>query len=74
MDLIKENYNWFNDNRDVVINGHYGQLALITDKHVTGYFDSDKNAIDYAVSKKMSYGTFIIQPCISLKEETVYIY
>lgn len=74
MDLIKENYNWFNDNRDAVINGHHGQLAFITDKHVIEYFNSDKDAIDYAKKKNITYGTFIIQPCVSLEEETVNIY
>jgi len=74
MNLINENYNWFNANRDTIIYRHHRELALITGKQVKGYFVSDKNALDYALSHNMQYGSFIIQPCLTEQEETVYIY
>lgn len=74
MESLKKMYGWFRENRDAIIGGHIGEQVLIEQNSVKGYFDTEKEAFDYAIMHGMKYGNFLIQNCLSEEADMAYNY
>lgn len=68
----KADFDWFNENRDNIINGHIGERVVIQNKSVKGYFASDRDAIDGMRSSNI--GQYIIQRCLAEDDDTEFYY
>ncbi len=62
-------YNWFDMNRDEIINGHENEKVLLSDYVVEGYFKDEHEALMAAKAKKLKLGEFLVQWCIPKNEE-----
>lgn len=69
---MKDDYNWFEENRDSIISGHYTEYALIQSRMVLGYFKTDTDAIEHM--KPTPIGNFIVQHCLTADEEVNFYY
>jgi hypothetical protein len=65
-------YKWFDTNRDTIIKNHAGDLVLLKDSAVIGYFSNDKTALEHAKKAGFIMGDFLIQECIPKDEECMY--
>lgn len=74
MTSIKEDYQWFKDNRDQIIANHIGERVVIKDKNIVGYFPDDKQSLDAMNEKGFPMGTYIVQRCLSEDSDTEYYY
>lgn len=66
---IKSLYNWFDINRDSIIENHSGENVLISDNQVLGYFTDEESALNFADENGLQEGTFLIQWCITQPQE-----
>jgi hypothetical protein len=66
-------YQWFNENRTGIINGHLEECVLIKDNAVIGYYPNTDAALAAAQKTGFSMGSFLIQDCIT-KDEDVMMY
>lgn len=69
MDRTLELYEWFDTNREKIIKGHHGKIALIHNNSVEGYFDSFSDALDVAESAGLEDESYVVQECITIDEE-----
>jgi hypothetical protein len=67
-------YDWFNENRDQIIDGHQGYRVLLKDKRVIGYYPDVVTALEATNSKGFQMGDFLIQKCHSREEDIAYYY
>jgi len=67
-------YKWFDENRDIIKNGHEGEHVLLKDNAVVSYFLDDDKALEYAKKSGFTMGEFLIQECIPKDEESMYYY
>ena len=67
-------YKWFDQNRDFIINGHYGEYALLKDDEVIAYFSNERDALESAKKSGFSMGEFLIQECVPKEKECMYYY
>lgn len=67
---LKSLYNWFDINRASIIAGHEGERVLLANNAVIGYFPTKESALKIAFAKKLKYGEFLVQWCITAEEET----
>jgi hypothetical protein len=65
-------YQWFDANRDAIIQNHSGECVLLKDNAVTSYFPDEKTALEYAKKAGFIMGDFLIQDCISKDDECMY--
>ncbi|MBQ7158632.1 MAG: hypothetical protein IJS09_04295 [Treponema sp.] len=72
MDELTRNYEWFDKNREKIIEGHHSQYVLIKDETVISYFNSEQEGIKYVNDNNIPFGTFALQRCLTEKEETGY--
>lgn len=68
-DKIEELYKWFDTNREEIIKEHYGKQVLIHEQKAVGYFEDFTEALKYAKNANFTDGEFIIQDCLTIKEE-----
>lgn len=71
MDKVEYEFQWFNEHRDDIIAGHYGQKVLVKDHKVLGYFDDYMPAIDYMTSQGVEMGNYIVQSCLPEEEDII---
>lgn len=64
---LSENFQYFMENQNQIVNGHIGESVLIYDGIVIGYYPSDIAAYKEAV-KQYAPGSFLIQQCLAGKE------
>lgn len=64
---MKEDYEWFEANRDSIISNHHGQVVVIQNKQVIGYFQDAPAAVEGMKPQKI--GTYIVQRCLTEQED-----
>jgi putative alpha-1,2-mannosidase len=67
-------YQWFNENREDIIQNHAGECVLIKDNSVIGYFPNSEAALSSAETRCYAMGDFLIQDCVSKVEDTMMYY
>jgi hypothetical protein len=67
-------YDWFNENREHIINGHQGERVLLKDKSVIGYYADVVTALEAANGNGFQMGDFLIQKCHDREEDIAYYY
>lgn len=67
--MIERDYEYFNSIREFLIQEHHYKFVIISKKKIVGYFDSFEEAFIYADRNNLDLWNFIIQECISVKEE-----
>jgi hypothetical protein len=67
-------YDWFNENREYIIDGHRGERVLLMDKSVIGYYPDVVAALEAANNKGFQMGDFLIQKCHTREEGMLYYY
>jgi hypothetical protein len=67
-------FNWFDKNRELIIEGHHGAEVLLKDKAVVGYYPDVVTALEAANSKGFQMGDFLIQTCQTREEGMLYYY
>jgi hypothetical protein len=67
-------YRWFDQNRRTIIDGHYGEYALLKENSVVSYFSNENEALQYARESGFPMGEFLIQECVSKEKESMYYY
>lgn len=68
---LKKLYQWFDDNRDKIIEGHTGEYVLIHNNSVIGYYNTMLDAAISAKSKKLPENSFLIQNCLSKEKAAI---
>jgi hypothetical protein len=63
--LAKENYRFFDINRDAIIAGHTGGQVLVRDCAVAGYFADIESACGPLAHTHAEPGSYIIQECVT---------
>lgn len=58
---------WFHDNRDKIIAGHHGEIVVIRDHEVRGYYPNITAAL--AGMKPLVIGECVIPECLTAEEE-----
>lgn len=61
MEPIKENYNYYLENKDSLCSKYLNKYIIIKDKKIYGAYDTMEEAIENA--KQIEAGTYIIQKC-----------
>ena len=54
-DVVRENYDYFLDNKDTISSKHKHQFVLIYNKEFIGFFDKEEDAIKEGVKAYGSY-------------------
>ena len=67
----RDDFRWFEANRESIIEGHFGQSVVIRNASIVGYFPSDRAALD--AMKNEPAGSYIIQRCFP-QEQSDFIY
>jgi hypothetical protein len=67
-------YDWFNENREWIIEGHRNEEVLIHRNSVIGYYADMVTALQAAKGKGFEIGDFLIQECNTREEDTMYYY
>lgn len=58
---------WFHDNRDKIIAGHHGEMVVIRDREVKGYYPNMTAAIEGM--KPLVIGQCVVPECMTAQEE-----
>lgn len=74
MDNLTSLYNWFDMNRDSLVQGHEGERVLISDGKSLGYFSDEQSAVAAAKKQGLKLGDFLVQRCISAQKEEQMFY
>jgi hypothetical protein len=69
--LAKDNYKFFDINRDAIIAGHIGEYVLIRDCAVVGYFTDIESAYGPLAHTHAEPGSYIIQECVTEEDEVI---
>jgi hypothetical protein len=69
--LAKENYKFFDLNRDAIIAGHIGEYVLIRDRAVVGYFKDIESAYGPLAHTHAEPGSYRIQWCVAEEDEII---
>jgi hypothetical protein len=69
--LAKENYKFFDVNRDAIIAGHIGEYVLIRDCAVVGYFKDIESAYGPLAHTHAEPGSYRIQECVTEEDEII---
>jgi hypothetical protein len=67
-------FGWFDENRDTIIQDHYGERVLIKDNTVIGYYPDINAALVDANSRDLDIGNFLVQRCLTQEEDVEYVY
>jgi hypothetical protein len=71
---LDELFDWFNENREQIIEGHRGEEVLLKDKRVIGYYPDVLAALETVNNNGFQMGDFLIQTCNTCEEDTMYYY
>jgi hypothetical protein len=69
---MNKDYDFFMENRAKIIAGHEDSYVVIKDLTILGYYDSEATALVAMQDHKL--GSFIIQKCISEKNDIIEFY
>lgn len=72
MPTILEDFEWFDKNREKIIEGHLNESVVIKDKKVLSYYPDDSSALN--AMRGQEKGSFIIQRCIPVADDVQYYY
>lgn len=72
MDAVSVNYEWFDRNRNSIIENHYNEYVLIHNQSIVDYFKTEQGGLVYAEKNNIQLGDFVLQQCITEQEETGY--
>lgn len=61
-------FRWFDGNRERLIDGHYGEFALIKDNGVLGYYRTKADARLAVSDFALADGDYLIQDCLPSSE------
>ena len=64
MSSLEQEFEWYLENKDDLINKHEGRVLVIKDEKVIGIFDDDMEAIRETMPEH-ELGTFLVQECSS---------
>jgi hypothetical protein len=67
-------YQWFNENRGSIIEGHEDEKVLLKDNTVIGYYPDVEKALLGAAEKGFTVGEFLVQRCITEEADTMMYY
>jgi hypothetical protein len=71
---IDNEFDWFDSNRNHIIDGHRGQWVAIHNRNVSGYFNDHVAAIKFMGASGVSAGDFIVQRCLTKEEDTIHCF
>jgi hypothetical protein len=71
---LDELFDWFNENREQIIEGHRGEEVLLKDKRVIGYYPDVLAALETVNNNGFQMGDFLIQTCNTREEDAMYYY
>lgn len=61
--MRKDEYRFYTDHRDEIINGHIGEFVAITGSKVIGYYRNRMDAFGDLSKKEIKAGAFIVHKC-----------
>jgi hypothetical protein len=64
-------YQWFDENREEIIQYYDGECVLLKNSSVIGYYPNMDTALLDAEKKGYALGEFLIQDCVSKSEDTM---
>jgi hypothetical protein len=67
-------YDWFNENREHIIDRPRGEQVLLKDKRVIRYYPDVVAALEAVNSTGFQMGDFLIQKCHTREEGVLYYY
>jgi len=67
-------YQWFNQNRCGIIKEHEGEMVLLKDNTVIGYYPDIEKALLGAAENGFTVGEFLVQRCITEEADTMMYY
>ena len=59
--MIHDEFVFYKDNQDKIIQGHLEEFVVIKNKQVLGYFKSENDAFDSMINEEL--GTFMVKRC-----------
>ena len=69
MDQLENEFKYYIEHQNELVNAHYGRFVIIKDFKVLGDFGSEVEAILFAKSRlHLAMGTFIVQHCLPGEE------
>lgn len=71
--MKKENYEFFSVHEKELVSNHYNRYALIAKGDLVKVFDSENDAIAYAVNEYKP-GEYIVHHCIPEKDQEMMFY
>ena len=63
-----DDYKWFRENHDTLVNLYKDKYIVIKDKEVTDTADTMEDGVSKALDKGLEPGTFIVQLCTDNEE------
>ncbi len=69
---MKDDFEWFKQNRDSIIKGHEGKRVVIQNKEVKGYYDNETDAIKGMLPTEE--GNYIVQRCLPADKDIEYYF
>lgn len=67
--MLEKEYEYFLSNLPEFLKQHRGKYLVIKELELVGVFDTEKEAIEFALSK-FDLGTFLVQFCIEPEKNT----
>jgi hypothetical protein len=59
--MMKEDSHYYHDHQDEIVKGHLGEIVVIKDSLVKGYYKTWEDA--FAASKAYPLGSFMVTDC-----------
>ena len=72
--MLNKEYQYFCSVRDTLVADHNGEYAVIHGEKLSGVFKTWDEAFWHGHDMGYEYGTFVIQRCVTIEEEMVWIY
>ncbi|MDR1325090.1 MAG: hypothetical protein LBK00_03540 [Treponema sp.] len=67
--MIKDDFDFYYKNQEMIANGHIGKYAVIRDAQVYGYFDTEDTV--FIAMKMETPGTFMVKKCRQRGEDII---
>jgi len=59
--MVKEEFIFFENNQDKIVDGHIDEFVTIKDQKVCGYFMNEEEAFDSMIGNEL--GSFMVKRC-----------
>jgi hypothetical protein len=67
---VTDEYEWFDANRNAIIENHHGEYAVIQHHHVLGYFPNTDAVWNFIEAQGIQHGDYAAQLCLTEEEES----